>query len=184
MRFPTLFPTVARKLVQFRQIWETLANVRFRPIAVIAARLQCRSMTGSLTLSYDFSGDPNDDLGWLTVIADCEDYRAKNGMWVQWQDVVEFAETLSQYPITSVTPVEAEWGFTENGNYTRVTFISLRPANVSEQVVVTVDLVDWNDVRRRCQMALDTTYADIASFRGELEQLMAKARDKAVLKAA
>lgn len=141
-------------------------------------------MTSGVTLSYDFSADPNDDFGWLTVIVESENCRGKNGMWVQWQDVVDFAEKLSQYPIASETPVEAEWGFTEEGNYTRVTFISLSPANARGEVAVTVDLVDYHDARRRFQLALETTYADIASFRAELEQLMAKARDKAVLRVA
>jgi hypothetical protein len=139
-------------------------------------------MTGGITLFYDFSGHPNDDFGWLSVIVDGEDCRG--GTWVQWHDVVDFAGRLAQYPISSDAPVEAEWGFAEEGNYTRTLLISLSPIDAREQVAVTVDLVDYHDSRRRCHFVRETTYSDIAAFRGELDDLMAKSREKAVLRVA
>jgi hypothetical protein len=138
-------------------------------------------MTGSLTFAYEFSGDPNDDFGWLAVTAEADGFRGANGFWVQWQKVGEFAERLSQFPFPSDTPIEAEWGYSENGAYTRVTFISLRPSNARGKVAVMVDLTDYYDVRRRSQLVLETTYANIASFREELEQLMGRTSEKAVL---
>jgi hypothetical protein len=138
-------------------------------------------MAGSVTFAYEFSGDPDDSFGWLAVTAEAEGFRGANGIWVQWQDVGEFAERLSQYPFPSGEPVEAEWGYSEEEAYTRVTFISLRPSDARGNILVTVDLADYYDVRRRCQLVLQTTYASIADFREGLIKLMERKADNAVL---
>lgn len=49
-------------------------------------------MAASLTFQYDFSGDPNDDFGWLTIELVGGGFSGKGGFWVQWQDVSEFGE--------------------------------------------------------------------------------------------
>ena len=138
-------------------------------------------MVGSVTFAYEFSGDPNDDFGWLAVTAEADGFRGANGFWVQWQDVGEFAERLSQYPFPSDEPIEAEWGYSEEGAYTRVTYVSLRPTDARGNITVTVDLADYYDVRRRCQLVLQTTYANIADFGEGLRKLMERKSENAVL---
>src|SRR3954454_15922634 len=146
----------------------------FDPLRSLGGAANLCRMTGSLTFAYEFSSDPNDDFGWLAVTAEADGFRGASGFWVQWQDVGEFAERLLQYPIPSDAPIEAEWGYSEDKTYTRVTFISLSPSNARGNVDVTIDLADYYDVRRRSHLVLETTYANIASFRQGLEQLMAR----------
>jgi hypothetical protein len=37
--------------------------------------------------------------------------RDGGGFWVQWQDVKEFGESLSTYPIEPDAPLKAQWGY-------------------------------------------------------------------------
>lgn len=138
-------------------------------------------MTDNLTLAYEFTNDPNDDFGWLAASVEADGFRARNGFWVQWQDVVEFASHLAPYPLPADGPVKAEWGFDENGEYTRVTLISLSQTSATGRVSVSVDLADYDEPRRRCQVVFDTTYASLSTFRQDLEDLMARKKETAVL---
>jgi len=138
-------------------------------------------MRGSLTLKYEFNPDPNDDFGWLEARVEADGFCGANGFWVQWQDVVEFASSLSQYPLPKGQRVEAEWGYSEGGTYTRVTFISLTASNRGGGIAVCVDLADSYDVRRRCQLVFETSYANLSDFRVGLESLMKRAGESAVL---
>jgi hypothetical protein len=68
-------------------------------------------MSNSLTLTYTCTGDSNDDFGWLGVAVVGERSSGRGGFWVQWQDVKEFGEKLSAYPIQPEAPIKAEWGY-------------------------------------------------------------------------
>ncbi|QNP43738.1 hypothetical protein H9L15_03475 [Sphingomonas daechungensis] len=138
-------------------------------------------MADNLTLAYEFTNDPNDDFGWLAASVEASGFRARNGFWVQWQDLVEFASRLAPYPLPTNGPVEAEWGYSENGEYTRVTLISLSQTSATGKVSVSVDLADYYEPRRRCQVIFDTSYASLELFRQELEDLMARKKETAVL---
>ena len=58
-----------------------------------------------LTLRYRYDAsffDPKldtDDFGYLSISAEAKGLAGRGGFWVQWQDIKEFGETLSVYPI-------------------------------------------------------------------------------------
>ena len=70
-----------------------------------------------LALRYKF--DPSyfddkltrDDFGWLSVIVETASFKGESGFWVQWQDVVEFGESLDRYPIEPGSPISIQWGY-------------------------------------------------------------------------
>ncbi|WP_443970476.1 hypothetical protein [Sphingobium sp. CR28] len=81
-------------------------------------------MNSKLVLEYAFSRD-DDDFGWLIAKVQTPHFSGSNGMWVQWQDVGEFAASLLRYPIDVDSPVTGEWGFREQEEYTEITKISI-----------------------------------------------------------
>lgn len=62
-------------------------------------------MNSKLALEYEFSRDAGDDFGWLAAAVETPKFRGLNGMWVQWQDLGDFAATLSTFPIQAESPV-------------------------------------------------------------------------------
>lgn len=48
-----------------------------------------------------------DDFGRLSVEAQTDSFSGAGGFWVQWQDVREFGEALTTYPITADSPIVA-----------------------------------------------------------------------------
>jgi hypothetical protein len=130
-------------------------------------------MNCSLSFEYEFSRD-GDDFGWLAARLETPDFTGRNGMWVQWQDVVEFAASLSQYPIEAAYPVTCEWGFGEQGRYTAITKVSVAPAGPTGGLVVHVSLADYHEPESRCQSRFETDYPSLAHFRQQIERMMRK----------
>lgn len=93
-------------------------------------------MQAELILKYEFSRDPSDDFGWLSVTAQETSVTMTTGCWVQWQDIVEWAGK-------SLTPegIEAEWGYTENDIYHRIIYIAFCPSGHGEGVAAKVELL-------------------------------------------
>ncbi|MEG3152864.1 hypothetical protein U1769_23485 [Sphingomonas sp. ZT3P38] len=88
-------------------------------------------MNSNVTFEYEFSRD-DDDFGWLTTRLETPDFSGRNGMWVQWQDICEFAASLTRWPLTEERPASCEWGFGEHGGYTEITKLSISPEGQRE----------------------------------------------------
>ena len=137
-------------------------------------------MPDNLTLTYEFTNDPDDDFGWLQVSAEGKGFAGTAGFWVQWQDVSEWAAKLDTYPLPS-SGIEEEWGYTEEGTYHRVIYIGLRQSTPNGRVAVRLGLRNYNDVSAHAEVSFETVYSRLAEFKTEVEQLVARNSERATL---
>jgi hypothetical protein len=140
-----------------------------------------KRMNSTLTFALEPSKDKNDDFGWLTAITKTPQFSAQNGMWVQWQDLVEFGLTLGRYPITASEPIACEWGYGEFGEYTLVTRVEITPVGLTGALVVNVNLANFHEPANRCQTQFRTNYGSVATFKDQIAQLMRGEATTAIL---
>lgn len=129
-----------------------------------------------LTLLYRYDGTPSlilDDFGWLEMRVVTENRSGVGGFWVQWQDVKEFGEKLSTYPIDPDAPIYEHWGYSENGEYEKVLGVRIAPVNVRGDLSVRVEIADKDDPTDCVKTSFQTNYPDLATFQLEIAQLMA-----------
>ncbi len=100
----------------------------------------------SLPFAYKFSGDPNDDFGWLNVAVVSERTSGRGGFWVQWQDVKEFGEKLVAYPIAPEAPIRGEWGYEPWEGDALVVSIEIAAADKRGNLSVKVWLRDYTEM--------------------------------------
>lgn len=137
-------------------------------------------MNSKLIIEYEFSKD-NDDFGWLIAEVQTPRFRGRNGMWVQWQDVGEFAASLSRYPIDAEEPAVGEWGFGEQGRYTEITKITIAPEGLTGRLVADVALTNYYAPENRCCTRFKTDYASLDHFRDEIERMIEARSGNAIL---
>jgi hypothetical protein len=142
-------------------------------------------MNTSLSFSYQWSGDPNDDFGWLDVKVIGDKFAGHGGFWVQWQDVKEFGEDLSAYPILPDAPIKAAWGY-EWGGDSLVVSVEVAPADKRGNLSVQVWLRDYvengDGAPQNCvRTTFQTNYPEIENFRIAIAALMDGKAKEAVL---
>jgi hypothetical protein len=128
-------------------------------------------MNCRLDLEYEYSRD-GDDFGWLVAKIVTPSFTGRNGMWVQWQDIDEFASSLSQYPIRPSDPVVVDWGFSKQGTHTSITKIAAEPAGLTGGLVITVSLANDHEPANRCSVRFETEYPALGNFVAELHHMM------------
>ena len=143
-------------------------------------------MSTGLSFRYEFSGDPNDDFGWLGVKVQGEQFSGRGGFWVQWQDVKEFGEKLATYPILPDAPIQASWGYEPWVGDSLVVSVEVAPADKRGNLSVQVWLRDYTENgERRPSNCVRTTfkanYPELESFRQAIARLMDGKIDEAVL---
>jgi hypothetical protein len=134
-------------------------------------------MSSSLTLTYSYSDDPNDDFGWLGVAVVGERSSGRGGFWVQWQDVKEFGEKLSTYPVQPEAPITAAWGYEPWEGDALVVSIEIVPAGRRGDLAVKVWLRDHMEMGEgepsEClRTSFVTHYPELEAFRREIANLM------------
>ena len=134
-------------------------------------------MNKSLTLTYSYTGDPNDDFGWLGVAVVGESSSGKGGFWVQWQDVKEFGEKLSTYPVQPEAPIEAQWGYEPWEGDALVVSIEIAPTGKRGDLAVKVWLRDHTEMGEgepaNClRTTFNTHYPQLEAFGLEIANLM------------
>jgi hypothetical protein len=102
-------------------------------------------------------------------------------MWVQWQDLGDFAASLSRYPIAADRPALGEWGFGEQGQYTPITKVSIAPNGSSGGLVTEVSLADYYGPVNRCSTHFGTDYPSVDRFKDEIERMIRDRAGRAVL---
>lgn len=137
-------------------------------------------MTCTLSFEYEFSRDGY-DFGWLIGRLQTPDFTGRNGMWVQWQDVVDFAAVLSRFPIEVAHPVTCDWGFSEGGQYTAITKLNVAAAGATGALVANVTLANYYEPENRCQVRFQTDYPSLTRFQHELESVMRRGTGSATL---
>lgn len=137
-------------------------------------------MNSTLILEYEFSRD-GDDFGWLIAKVQTPHFGGRSGMWVQWQDVGDFAASLSAYPINADSPVFREWGFNEQGQYTEIIKVSIAPKGASGALVANVALANYYEPENRCSTRFETDYPSLRGFQEEIERMLRDRAGSAVL---
>jgi hypothetical protein len=135
----------------------------------------------SLTLKYEHNSDPNDDFGWLAMSVATEMMQGEGGMWVQWQDVKEFAESLDVFPLSDGEFRELDRGYGQQNDYHSVVKVRIEPKNVKGDLVVTARLSDSDDPEQHLQTKFVCHYASVSLFRDALLAVVDRTRDKAIL---
>jgi len=143
--------------------------------------LPVRIMSASLTLEYEFSH--HDDFGWLVARLETPDFCGRNGMFVQWQDLVEYGEALARYPIEAADPVINEWGFGTVEDYNCITRIVIGPSGPTGGLLCDVSLSDYHDPEYSCRSQFTTDCPAVGQFRQQLAAMMRKEGRHAVLAA-
>ena len=156
------------------------------PLADIRLYRQIFDMSTSLTFGYRFSGDPNDDFGWLKVDVVGDHFSGQGGFWVQWQDVKEFGEALSFYPILPEAPIKAAWGYEPWEGNSLVVSVEIAPADKRGNLSVRVWLRDYAEMGdgspSNCvRTTFKTNYPELENFRNAIAQLMDGKAKEAVL---
>lgn len=137
-------------------------------------------MNCTLTFEYEFSRD-DDDFGWLIARLQTPEFSGRNGMWVQWQDLTDFAASLSRYPFDAKNPVACEWGFGEEATFTPITKLSLSAAGVSGGLSTDVFLANYYEPANFVQSRFQTDYPSVTDFQRQLESMMRREGSDATL---
>jgi hypothetical protein len=125
------------------------------------------------TLSFEYQFSPGgDDFGSLISKVETPDFCGSNAMWVQWQDMDDFADSLCRFPIEANAPLKCEWGFSENDNYKIVTMVKIAPAGQTGALVADVYLANYHAPENRCQTLFETDYPSLEIFKGEIKRMM------------
>jgi hypothetical protein len=143
-------------------------------------------MSSSLTFAYTFSGDPDDDFGWLDVAVVSERASGRGGFWVQWQDVKEFGAKLAAYPIPPEAPLKVAWGYEPWQGDALVISVEIAPAGKRGDLAVKVWLRDHTEMGEgepsECvRTSFITHYPELEAFRLEIANLMDGKADAAKL---
>ncbi len=108
-------------------------------------------------------------------------FSGRSGFWVQWQDVKEFGESLSIYPITLDAPLSAEWGYEMQKGDDLMLSVEVSPKNTTGDLLVRVVVADFDDPTKRVRTSFVTNYPDLEAFRLAIAQLMNREIEEAVL---
>ena len=143
-------------------------------------------MSTGLSFRYRFSGDPNDDFGWLDVKVEGEQFSGKGGFWVQWQDVKEFGERLATYPILADAPIEAAWGYEPWEGDSLVVGVEVAPADKRGNLAIQVWLRDYaengeGNPSNCVRTTFNANYPELETFRHAIARLMDGQIEEAVL---
>lgn len=130
---------------------------------------------------FRYRYDETDDFGWLDVAVTTDNFVGRGGFWVQWQDVKEFGEKLSTYPISPSAPLSAAWGYEPWEGDALVVSIEIAPANGRGDLGVKVALRDHTDATECLRTSFITNYPDLEVFRLAIANLMDGKIDEAVL---
>lgn len=140
-----------------------------------------------LTLRYQYDASffdptqPTDDFGRLSVDVETARFSGKGGFWVQWQDVKEFGEALSAFPITDGHPITVQWGYDMQEGDDLILRLEIAPANKRGDLVVRFEVADDIEPNNRARGYFITNYPDIEVFRGSVARMMNREAQEAIL---
>lgn len=140
-----------------------------------------------LTFRYKYDSsffDPKqtrDDFGRLSVSVATNQFSGTGAFWVQWQDIREFGEALSAYPITEDSPVIAQWGFNMQEGDDLILRFEIAPADARGNLMMLFEVADDFEPRNRARGMFLTTYPDLDAFRVSIAQLMDHEIEEAIL---
>lgn len=140
-----------------------------------------------LVLSYRY--DPSyfdktldrDDFGRLSVRVETEHFTGEGSFWVQWQDVVEYGQSLDVYPIEVDKPVVTQWGFGMQEGEDLIIRISIGAKNLVGDLLVLVVVADDNEPSQRLSASFRSGYSALDMFKRDIARMMNREVPEAVL---
>jgi hypothetical protein len=140
-------------------------------------------------LVFKYAYDPSyfdpeavrDDFGRLSIEVVTERFSGQGGFWVQWQDLREFRNSLTVFPIDPAAPPSAEWGLGAGPNYKLILGVKIAPANATGDLLVSVEINDESPNDNRVRASFLTNYPDLEKFSKSLASHMDGKVDQAVL---
>ena len=132
-------------------------------------------------LVFRYRFDDGDDFGWLEMEVATDAFSGRSGFWVQWQDVKEFGESLSTYPLNPDAPIRDSWGYEMQEGNDLMLSVEIAPDNPRGDLRVRVELADYSEPAERLRTSFVTNYPDLESFRIGIANLMDRQSDEAVL---
>ena len=144
-------------------------------------------MRSALRLSYRY--DPSyfnpkldrDDFGRLFLSVATAQFSGKGGFWVQWQDVVSFAESLAVYPMPQGTVISMQWGYDMHEGDDLIQKLEISPADTRGNLKVRFEIADDNHSENRVRGTFLTTYPELELFRLGIERVMKSEVEEATL---
>jgi hypothetical protein len=122
-----------------------------------------------------------DDFGRLTVSVETETQAGTGGFWVQWQDIVEFAGSLSEYPIAIENPISAQWGYESLEGDDLIIGIVIGPKDALGELTASIEVADDHEQWHRVRTSFRTGYPALEMFKRDIERLMKSEIEEAVL---
>ena len=134
---------------------------------------------------YDPShSDPSldrDDFGRLSVEVETDRFSGRGEMWVKWQEIVEFGESLSVYPITPEEPHLVQWGYNKLEGDDLAVRVEIAPKDSLGELIVRVEIADNSEPWKRVRTSFRTGYPAIEMFQRDIAKLMAGEAEVAIL---
>ena len=140
-----------------------------------------------LALRYEYDASffnqklTRDDFGRLSISVNTDRFSGRGGFWVQWQDVKEFGEALTVFPIKVGEPISTQWGYNMQEGEDLILRIEIAPANGRGDLKVQFEIADEFETRERVRGSFLTNYPDLDAFRLAIATLMNNEADEAVL---
>jgi hypothetical protein len=140
-----------------------------------------------LVLSYRY--DPSyfdktldrDDFGRLSLRVETEHFTGEGSFWVQWQDVVEYAQSLDVYPIEADKPIVTQWGYGMQEGEDLIIRISIGAKNIAGDLLVLVVVADDNQPSQRLSASFRSGYSALDMFMRDIARMMNREIPEAVL---
>jgi hypothetical protein len=117
----------------------------------------------------------------LSVAVETDRFSGRGEFWVQWQDVVEFGESMSAYPIPYERPLLAQWGYEQLQSDDLILRIEIGPKDSLGELIARVEVADYREPRKRVRTLFRTGYPALELFGHDIAKLMAGEADVAVL---
>ena len=108
-------------------------------------------------------------------------FSGKSGFWVQWQDLVEFADKLPSSPDRLGERIFSQWGFDTLEKDDLILSLSIEEVGRLGELSVCVELADHNVPLNRLRASFRAIYASLDLFKRDLVKLMAREGETAEL---
>jgi hypothetical protein len=140
-----------------------------------------------LALRYEYDAShadtslDRDDFGRLSVAVETDRFSGRGGFWVQWQEIVEFGESLAVYPISAEKPLLVEWGYEMLERDDLIIRIEIGPKDSSGELIARVEVADDHEPWKRVKTSFRTGYPALEMFQRDVVKVMAGEADVAIL---
>ena len=135
-------------------------------------------MRNRITIGYQFDPShfdkslPLGSFGSLSIVVETRDLSGRGSYWVQWQDVLEFAENLGRHPIEKNDPVALALGHHQENSETPMIGLQIASTGSLGELEAIVSLMENDEPRKQLRTFFRVGYPAVEMFKNDLERLM------------